>query len=217
MPLRKRQPQSNLLARSPELAACNRFHRPSLEACAIDFISIRHSLRGCQDRFRQIALPSARGGAARLERTRKNADDSRCCEARQGIRGDRQPGAFHPGTGVGGQAPAHRCGGAEHRLYHQPGRPFSEMVNTSIENEVRVNALPGDALGYYCTLTDKSVDTVDAKGPGKYRFITFSAVRNSQYVYMAVAFSNSTDNQLFKDFLLLLPSVRIVEVPPVEP
>ena len=93
----------------------------------------------------------------------------------------------------------------------------SEMVNTSIENEVRVNALPGDALGYYCTLTDKSVDTVDAKGPGKYRFITFSAVRNSQYVYMAVAFSNSTDNQLFKDFLLLLPSVRIVEVPPVEP
>jgi hypothetical protein len=93
----------------------------------------------------------------------------------------------------------------------------SEMVNTSIENEARVLALPGETLGYYCTLTDKSVEPDDAKGPSKYRVIAFSSVSYSDLINTAVAFSNSTDDQLFKDYLELLSSIKIVQNPPVKP
>lgn len=87
-----------------------------------------------------------------------------------------------------------------------------EHKASSVEQEVIIKKHPGDNDVFICSFTDKNI-AADAEVPlGEFRNISIAFVKEGNYAYTTVVYSNETSGALFDKFLSTLYSLKVSEI-----
>jgi hypothetical protein len=84
-----------------------------------------------------------------------------------------------------------------------------EYKEASVEKTVRIKKYKGNADVYYCSFTDASIPSTSKLRPGQFRNISIAFVREGEFAFMAVAYSNAIEGTLFNQFLNTMSSLNV--------
>jgi hypothetical protein len=81
----------------------------------------------------------------------------------------------------------------------------------SVERKTKIQKFKGESDVFYCSFTDESLVDQENLLPGQFRHVTVALVINNKFEFLARAYSNSVENNTFKDFLKIMSTLNVTE------